>query len=153
MGLRSRVERGTSKRRMGGRNMRTTRSRLVYRPVRLLVVLTAIVAVRGAPALAASVTVNCTADPGALAGALSTANDGDTLSIQGTCKGTFEITQSLTLAGSDGATLDGQSAGTVLKVDPLTTVNVNNLTITGGNAVFGGGIHNLGTLTLMSTTV
>jgi hypothetical protein len=106
---------------------------------------------------AATITVDCTTSPGALASALAAANDGDTLSIQGTCKGTFEIAHSLTLSGNAGATLDGQGAGTVLTVDAGNTVSVDNLTITGGHTDTtnntAGGIENSGALTLTNSTV
>jgi uncharacterized repeat protein (TIGR01451 family) len=111
------------------------------------------------PAHAAStIPVNCTTDSSALAVALMSATDGDTLAIQGTCKGAFEIAHSLTLAGNGGATLDGQGAGTVLTIDAGTTVAVNNLAITGGhtdtaNNSVAGGIQNSGTLTLTNSTV
>ena len=111
------------------------------------------------PAHAASaIPVDCTTDSSALAVALMSATDGDTLAIQGTCKGTFEIAHSLTLAGNGGATLDGQGAGTVLTIDAGTTVAVNNLAITGGhtdtaNNSVAGGIQNSGTLTLTNSTV
>jgi hypothetical protein len=45
--------------------------------------------VGAAEAGAATITVDCTADPSALALALINANDGDPLAITGTCKGTF----------------------------------------------------------------
>jgi Right handed beta helix region len=92
------------------------------------------------PAYAATtITVNCTTDPSALTSALANATDGDTLAIQGTCNGAFEINHSLTLTGSGGATLDGQGAGRVLTVDPGTSVVVDGLTVTGGSSSFGGG--------------
>jgi hypothetical protein len=105
---------------------------------------------------ATTIPVNCTADPTALGTALAGAADGDTISIQGTCRGTFQVTQSLTLAGTGGTTLDGQGAGTVLTVASGTTVGVTDLTITGGlttSNLGGGGIQNLGVLTLTGTTV
>ena len=115
---------------------------------------------------AATITVNCTANPNALASALTSAHDGDTLAISGTCKGTFEIGHSLTLAGSGGATLDGQQAGTVLTVDAGRTVDISHLTITGGSSTSStagcgtsmestavGGINNFGTLTLTHSGV
>ena len=104
----------------------------------------------------ATITVDCSADSGALAGALADALDGDTLMIQGTCTGTFEVAHSLTLSGSGGATLDGQGVGPVLTVDPGKTVVVTELTITGGNtAGDGGGIKNNAgaTLTLNDSMV
>ena len=102
---------------------------------------------------ASLIAVNCTTDPNALATALVTATDGDTLAIQGTCKGTFEIAHSLTLTGSSGATLDGQSTGTVLTVDSATTVGITALTINGGSGSTAGGILNNGALTLADSTV
>jgi hypothetical protein len=57
--------------------------------------LTAVLGGGAQPASAATtITVDCTADPSALASALTTATDGDTLAIQGTCTGTFEISHS-----------------------------------------------------------
>jgi uncharacterized repeat protein (TIGR01451 family) len=102
---------------------------------------------------ASTITVDCATDASALATALASASDGDTLAIQGTCRGTFELTHSLTLAGSAGATLDGQQAGTVLTVDTGTTVTVSNLTITGGNDSAVGGIRNGGSLTITNSRV
>jgi hypothetical protein len=99
--------------------------------------------------------VNCTTDSGALASALASASDGDALSIQGTCKGTFEIAHSITLAGTSGATLDGQGAGTVVTIDDGMTVVISGVTISGGSAGVGGGIYTgFGTtLTLTNSTI
>lgn len=115
----------------------------------------AIVALGGVkPAYSAvTTTVNCAVDSSALAGALATASDGDTLVIQGTCKGTFEISHNLMLASIGGAILDGQGAGTVLTIDPGKTVSISNLTITGGSDSTAGGIRNAGRLTLENSTV
>ncbi len=127
----------------------------------LLVALAVIVGAGGARSAYAATTiaVNCTADPGSLASALAVASDGDTLAIQGTCTGTFEIAHSLTLAGTSGAILDGQAAGTVLTIDPGQAVAVSDLTITNGHGTVGvfstvGGIfNNDGALTITSSTV
>jgi nitrous oxidase accessory protein NosD len=107
-----------------------------------------------------ALSVDCAADSGALAIALATADNGDTLSIQGTCKGTFEIAHDLTLQGSASSTLDGQAADTVLTIDAGKTVFVADLTVTGGLATSfipggenGGGIWNNGTLTLRDSTI
>jgi hypothetical protein len=105
------------------------------------------------PAWAATFNVDCASDSGALTTALSSAGDGDTLSIQGTCKGVYVVAHSLTLVGSSGATLDGQGAGTVLTVNAGTTVSIANLTVTDGFAFVGGGIINQGTLTLTNSSV
>ena len=120
-----------------------------------LVALFATVAAAGAThAYAAStITVNCAADPNALAGALATANDGDTLAIQGTCRGTFDIAHNLTLAGSGGATLDGQRGGTVLTIDPGKTVTVDSLTITGGSGLVAGIRNSGGALAITNSSV
>jgi hypothetical protein len=99
---------------------------------------------RAVPARAAT-TVDCSTNSGALAAALATASDGDTLTIQGTCVGTFEIAHSLMLQGTAGATLDGANAGTVLMIDSGEAVDVSGLTVTGGNPSgvdpIGGGIE------------
>jgi hypothetical protein len=112
------------------------------------------------PAYAATtITVDCTADSGALASALASASDGDTLMISGTCNGTFEIAHSVTLEGSGGATLDAQKASTtVVQVDAGNTVAITALSITGGflsggGACPGGGVANHGMLTLTDSTV
>src|SRR2546425_8259749 len=64
----------------------------------------------------ATVIVDCAANPNALVTVLASPSltDGTTLAITGGCTGNFEIRHSLTLAGSDGATLDAQGAGTTL---------------------------------------
>lgn len=140
----------------------TRMSRAYSRRVVGLVVLLTFAAIMGLGSVksayaATTIPVNCTADPSALGSALATAADGDTLAIQGICKGTFEISHSLTLAGNGGATLDGQGAGTVLTVDSG-TVALSNLTITGGSITVtanagAGGIQNSGALTLTNSSV
>jgi hypothetical protein len=102
---------------------------------------------------AATIVVNCNADAGALAGALASASDGDTLAIQGICKGTFEIAHNLTIAGATGAILDGQGVGTVLTVDAGRTVVASFLTITNGGGLVAGIRNNGGTLTLSNSLV
>jgi hypothetical protein len=100
-------------------------------------------------------TVDCGANSGALATAVAQAAAGDTLSISGTCDGVYEITQNLTLEGSAGATLDGQSLGSVLTVDPSVTLAVTGLTITDGSTdgIGGGGIFNNGGTVSVSDSV
>ena len=82
--------------------------------------------------------VDCSADPGALAPAITAAKPGTTLYIVGTCVGHFVITKTLTLTGaSSDARLDGGGSGTVLGIDPGSAAAVNVtvafLTITAGN--------------------
>jgi hypothetical protein len=105
-----------------------------------------------------STTVDCAADPNALATALASPSlqDGTTLAITGTCTGSFEIAHSLTLAGSGAAALDGQAGGTVLTVDSGRTVDISRLTIKGGHGTGNsaiGGIYNQGTLRLEDSSV
>ena len=107
----------------------------------------------GQAAVASTLRVDCATDSGALAAALASASDGDTLAIQGVCKGAFEIAHSLTLAGGAAATLDGQGAGTVLSIDAGNSVVVRNLLITGGHDASAGGVRNAGTLSLANSRV
>jgi uncharacterized repeat protein (TIGR01451 family) len=148
MGFRSSKSRETAMSRV------RVRRRCAWRLGLLLLTLASGMGIASAkPAYAATLMVDCTADSSALTTALATASDGDTLAIDGSCKGTFEIAHSLTLTGSAAATLDAQAAGTVLTVDAGNTVTVNEVTITGGNGGSAGGILNSGTLTLTNSTV
>ncbi len=95
---------------------------------------------------------------GSLAAAVAAASAGDTLLIRGTCRGTTEIGKSLTLIGQQPSgysapTLRGQQLGSVLTIDSGISVTINSLTITGGVASFGGGIYNVGTLTLQDSII
>jgi nitrous oxidase accessory protein NosD len=122
----------------------------------VMLVLGLIIGASAARVGAATFNVDCTSNPGALAIALVSATDGDTLTISGTCKGTFEISHNLTLTGSVGATLDGQEAGTVLTVDSGKSVALTGLVITGGSTSLytnGGGIANGGSLTITNSTI
>jgi hypothetical protein len=114
----------------------------------------------GEAGAAKTIAVDCTANPNALAGAILNAKKGDTLSITGTCNGTYEIAKNLTLVGTgDGSRLDAQGLGTVLTVDSGISVDVSNLTIEDGYStaplpdIAIGGIHNLGTLSLTKSSV
>jgi hypothetical protein len=125
-----------------------------------LVVAATIGGVGARSARAATIAVNCAADPHALASTLSTAADGDVLSLQGTCTGTFEVARDVTLVGVGGAVLDAQGAGTVLTIDSGASVAVSNITFTGGNGTAtsqsnaaAGGVQNAGVLTLTGVTV
>src|SRR2546421_13000127 len=101
------------------------RRRQLPRLVAAVLVLAAIFGIaRAGPANAAAITVNCTADPNALNVALTTARERDTLSIQGTCKGTLEMAPNLTLAGSGRAKSDEQGGGTRLTAGGGKTVAI-----------------------------
>jgi hypothetical protein len=78
--------------------------------------------------------------------AIGQASSGTRLRIRGVCIGTFSIGKSLTLTGWPTAafpspTLDGNDAGTVLRVNAGSVV-VDDLRITDGIADCGGGIDN-----------
>lgn len=106
------------------------------------------------PARAATTPVDCTADPGALAGALATAGPGDTLGISGTCVGSYVISQEVTLKGSGDATIHGPGGLRVLLVRPGANVTIDGLTITGGDGFFAGtGILNAGSMRIRNSTV
>lgn len=127
----------------------------------LFVALFAIVALFGTArvARAATISADCAANPSALASALAAATDGDTLTIQGTCQGLFDISKSVTLTGAGGATLDGQAQGTVVTIEPGKTVAINALRITGGRgtsggfAFVGGIFNNASAVTITSSVV
>ena len=106
--------------------------------------------------------VDCTSDPSALQPAIDAAKPGSTLTISGTCLGTFTVfSKDLTLKGGP-ATLDARGAGTTLFV-ASGTVDVVRLTITGGTGTDfcgaspgcpqGGGIIDFGTVNLKRSTV
>lgn len=95
--------------------------------------------------------VDCTASTSALQPAIDAALPGETLDVSGTCVGTFTVSKNLTLEGA-GATLDGGGGGTTLTVYSG-EVKVIGLTITGGNAIVGGGLFNYGALTIVGSKV
>jgi hypothetical protein len=90
--------------------------------------------------------------------AVTAAAAGDRLFVKGTCFSIVEIGKNLTIAGQSAsgtktATLTGGGQSNVLAIDPGVTVTLNTLIITNGAAPFGGGILNVGTLTLNGSTV
>ena len=107
------------------------------------------------PAAAATVTVDCTANPAALQPAINAAAPGDTLRVIGTCIGPFTINQDLNVIGRRNAVLDGNNAGN----SPAVLVNnsvvaLDRLTVTNGNAAPAGGIfNNGGTITMNRSSV
>ena len=108
------------------------------------------------PALAATRTVNCNVAGANLQAVIdNNAHAGDILRVRGTCTGNFTIDKNLKLKGEGShPTLNGGGTGTTLTISGVTVVVVvERLTITGGNAVQGGGIYNFGTLTLKESTV
>lgn len=95
----------------------------------------------------------------ALTKAITAARDGDSLTVLGTCAGSYFIDKDLVLNGNMNekkpTVLDGRRTGRVLAVDFEATVVLNDLTITRGvaNVSGGGGIANQGDLTLIRSSV
>ncbi|MER6919829.1 hypothetical protein ABT314_12545 [Streptomyces spiralis] len=116
---------------------------------------TAVAGLVGAvPAQAAPVTlVRCPAQN--LQTAIDSVPAGSTLLVSGTCTGNFTIDKNLSLVGL-GATLDGNRTGTVVTVAAGVRAQLTNLRITNGlssGPFQGGGITNLGTLTLTRSSL
>ena len=77
-----------------------------------------------------------------------------TLVVNGTCNGGFVINKKLTLQGATGSALDGGTSEETLFIGSSAKVKITGLSvIDGGGTLFGGGIENLGTLTLSRSTV
>lgn len=118
------------------------------------------------PAQPAPLIVSTTADsgPGSLRDTLAHAHTGDIISFPhdlGTItlsSGQLDIGTDLTIAGPNGSTqtINGGSASRVVHIANGTTVELRNLTITGGHTVAGdsgGGILNDGSLTIVNSTI
>lgn len=115
------------------------------------------------PARAATLTVtDCSAPSGAagqLVETIAAASPGDTVNFS--CSGTItlsatlNIAKNLTLDGSgQTVTISGGNAVRVLLIDPGITVNLNQLTLSGGTVTGpGGGIVNQGDLTVSNSTI
>jgi hypothetical protein len=78
-----------------------------------------------------------------LQSAQDAASNGDTVTVENTCKGATTISHSLTIDGVDGTnpTLDGNQEGSVLTFGKFLTYTVTDLTIQGGRATDGGGVY------------
>jgi hypothetical protein len=88
--------------------------------------------------------------------AISLASSGDSIIVAAaTYKENLIIGFSLKLIGSGASTtiIDGNAAGTVITISSNTQVTLSNITIRNGLAWYGGGISNLGTLTISNSTV
>ncbi len=95
---------------------------------------------------------------GSLQKAAAAASSGDTLTLQGICRGVTTLGKDLTVKGistktSGPPTLAGMGHGTVVTVRADATVKLKSLAIRGGAASQGGGILNRGTLELRDVSV
>jgi hypothetical protein len=98
--------------------------------------------------------------PGSLRDAIQSAQPGDTIvfGVSGiTLSSTLSIDTSLTISGPGASNLaivrSRVNDGSVFSVSPGVTAAISGMTISGGFAMFGGGIYNAGTLTLSNSTV
>jgi hypothetical protein len=114
-----------------------------------------------APA-ATPIKVHCPVDN--LQSAIDSAPAGARIHVTGICTGNFSIDRDLTLIGTGGATLDGNSTGRVVFIpdgtSAATTITLDNFTITNGDidacacGPYGPGIYNGGAnLTVKGSTV
>jgi hypothetical protein len=88
--------------------------------------------------------------------AISLAASGDSIIVAAaTYTENLTIGFSLKVIGSGASTtiIDGNAAGTVITISQNTQVTLSNITIRNGLAWYGGGISNLGTLTISNSTV
>lgn len=88
--------------------------------------------------------------------AVSRAEPGDVLTVEGICVGSAVVQKDLVVVGhgtaeQPTATLAGDGWSSVLQV--TATVELRDLRISGGGGVLGGGISNYGTVTLVDTAV
>ena len=93
-----------------------------------------------------------------LQAAVNAARRGHQLNVRGICRGTTTVDKSLLIRGvrdedSGPPTLNGRRRGTVLTIAAGVTVTLEDLGIVRGKARRGGGIANLGSLTLMKVDV
>ena len=114
------------------------------------------------PTQAANITVTSTADSGAgsLRDAIAAASSGDNINVTVTgtitlTTGTLTITKSLTISGPGASDLavSGNNAVQVFAVNSGATVAISGLTIENGVASGGGGISNLGILTVTDSAI
>ncbi len=117
-------------------------------------------------ASAATITVINTSDSGAgsLRQAISDSSSGDTIDFDSSLNGqTITLTSgellidknlTITGPGANQLAINGNAAGRVFEITSGIDVTISGLTITNGNALFGGGIYNVGhSLTIANSTL
>jgi fibronectin-binding autotransporter adhesin len=119
----------------------------------LVAMLVAGLVVVGQSASASTIDVNCATQ--SIQAKIDAASGGDTLLVKGICVGNFFLAKSLTIKGNPTATLDGDDAGPVLSITGTHTIHLIGLSVTGGLAASGAGIHRFGggVLTLNKVSV
>ena len=91
--------------------------------------------------------------------ALIVANSGDTISVgPGTYQTNLQINKNITLIGNtqNSTIIDGQRLANCIRISAGVTVTITNFIIkngTNGQLIYGGGIHNEGTLNLEDSTI
>ena len=129
--------------------------------------LVAVVALALAPAMVANaadiqVTNNNDSGAGSLRQAIANVGIGEEITFADNVTGTITLTtgqlsisKNLTITGpgADILTISGNNASRVFNIGSGVTVTISGLTIANGNDTTGGGIRNLGTLTVNNCTV
>src|ERR1022692_508916 len=132
-------------------------------PAALILALLMLFLVGGATASAQVVTNSADSGPGTLRSAITNAASGAVITFAPSLSGaTITLNNTLTINTnlaidasvlSGGLQINGNGAVQIFTVASNTFVFLNSLTITNGSAFFGGGIQNLGTLTLTNCTL
>lgn len=114
-------------------------------------------------AFAATITVTNISDSGSgsLRDAIAGAASGDTINFNLPYPSTITLASTLTIGknlnisgpGVSGLAISGNNSVGVFYINPGVIVNISKLTIENGNAPFGGGIYNNGSLTVADSTV
>src|SRR5712692_8996698 len=127
----------------------------------LLLTLLAFSLTPASPSYAATLTVCASGcNSTTIAGAIVAASAGDTISILDAVRTEANITvnKNLTIQGQGAANtaVDGNAAGSVFIINNGVTATIQDMTIRNGSSItygYGGGIYNLGTLTLSNSTL
>jgi hypothetical protein len=115
------------------------------------------------PVFANTITVTNTADSGSgsLRGAIASASSGDTINFSLTYPATITLSSTLTIntsltisgPGASNLAISGSNAVQVFSISGGIIATISGVTIENGNAFFGSGIFNNGTLTVTNSTL